>query len=280
MTLGEKIKYERKRQLLTQADIAGDRITRNMISLIEKDSANPSIDTLRYIADRLNLPLSYIISDDDDAFYYIKKDALAGIKEAYMSGNFSTAALRIERLGKRDDELSMILADSYLEIGKKFLLGGSLFSASKHLTKALEICDESCYNTDRIKAMAHMYLSVANNIVSPLLAFDTDEFSKTMCGSFDLEFFHYLTLNSDFKFSNQIYAKHLSAKKLMKEKDFTTALTLLTEADASARTGQYNAYAIFGIYSDLEICYKQLGDFEKAYKYSSKRFSLLEGFKA
>jgi hypothetical protein len=42
----------------------------------------------------------------------------------------------------------------------------------------------------------------------------------------------------------------------------------------------HNAYITFGVYSDLEICYKQLFDFENAYRYTSKRLSLIEGFQS
>jgi hypothetical protein len=89
-----------------------------------------------------------------------------------------------------------------------------------------------------------------------------------------------VTLDYDYKFTNRIYAKHFEAKKLMKERDFTTAAAVLSEIDTTKRSGEYNSYAIFAIYFDLEICYKQLLDFERAYKYSSKRLSLLEGFKS
>ena len=47
-----------------------------------------------------------------------------------------------------------------------------------------------------------------------------------------------------------------------------------------AKNSGYNAFVVFGIYSDLEICYKELYNFEKAYLYSTKRMSMLEGFKS
>ena len=54
---------------------------------------------------------------------------------------------------------------------------------------------------------------------------------------------------------------------------------LLLQAADAARDREYNSFAVFGIYADLEQCYKQLYDFENAYRYSSKRMSMLEGFK-
>ncbi|MBR2465752.1 MAG: helix-turn-helix transcriptional regulator [Clostridia bacterium] len=279
MTLGEKIKQERKKRKLTQAELAGSRITRNMISLIEKDSANPSFETLKYIAERLGLPLSYLISDGDDAFYFAKKEAFEGIKAAYVARNFPVVVSRIEKLEKTDDELAFLLADAHLQIGKRALAGGSLFTANKHLAKSLSFCEKTCYDTKRIEALANMYIAVSKNIQSPLLELDTDSFNRTVQDDFDIEFYKYLTLDFDYAFTNPIFIKHLEAKKLMKDKDFESAARILSEIDLSSRKDEYNSYAVFGIYGDLELCYKQLCDFEKAYKYSSKRFSLLEGFK-
>ncbi len=279
MTLGEKIRQERKKRKLTQKELAGEKITRNMISLIEKDLANPSIETLKYISERLELPLSYLVSEGDDAFYYAKKEAIDGIKASYTAGNYAVTVTRIDKLEKTDDELSFILADSHFQIGKKAMKSGSLFSAGKHLTRALELCDATCYSTERIRALSKMYLAVARNIQSPLLEFDADEFTAAETELFDIEFYKYLVLDFDYHYKNTVFSRHLQAKKLMRDKDYRAAADLLSEIEMSKLNGEYNAYVIFGIYGDLEICYKQLCDFEKAYKYSSKRFSLLEGFK-
>ncbi len=279
MTLGEKIRQERKKKKMTQAHLAGERITRNMVSLIEKDAANPSIETLKYIAKRLNLPLSYLVSDGDDAFYFAKKEALGGILAAYRAKNYPITVSRIEKLERIDDELAFILADSHLEIGKKALLGGSLNTAERQLSRAIDYCNETCYNTERIRALAAMYTAVAKNIGTPLLEFDIEAYRMSANDMLDVEFYNYLTLNFDYRFKSAVFGKHLAAKRNMKERNYSSALSELKEAETIVRSGEYNAYVIFGIYSDLEVCYKQLGDFEQAYKYSSKRFSLLEGFK-
>ena len=280
MTIGEKIKSERKKRGLTQSELAGDAVTRNMISLIEKDAANPSLDTLRKIADRLDLPLSYLISDGDDAFYYAKRDAMDGIKAAYRAKSYTTVISRIEKLEKTDDELAYLLTEAYFELGKKAVTSGSLVSAIKYFRKSIDNAAATVYSTERITALTRMYLAVAYNVQAPLLEFDKDAYSASLSESYDLEFYNYLTLNFDYDYKSSVFALHLKAKKLIKEKDYTLAADILSGIELSKRSGEYNAYVIFGIYSDLELCYKQLCDFEKAYKYSSKRLSLLEGFKS
>ena len=46
MTLGEKIRQARLEAGLSQRQLCGDTVTRNMLSQIENGSARPSMDTL------------------------------------------------------------------------------------------------------------------------------------------------------------------------------------------------------------------------------------------
>ena len=75
-------------------------------------------------------------------------------------------------------------------------------------------------------------------------------------------------------------SRHVMAKLQIKERNYQAAIKLLSEAEDMAKSNGYNSYVVFGIYSDLELCYKQLYNFEKAYLYSTKRMSMLEGFKS
>lgn len=48
---------------LSQRELCGDQITRNMLSQIENGTARPSMDTLRYLAGRLGKPLGYFLEE-------------------------------------------------------------------------------------------------------------------------------------------------------------------------------------------------------------------------
>ena len=63
MELGEKIRRARLAAGLSQRQLAGDEITRNMLSLIENGTAKPSVKTLRYLSGRLEKPLGYFLED-------------------------------------------------------------------------------------------------------------------------------------------------------------------------------------------------------------------------
>ena len=125
-----------------------------------------------------------------------------------------------------------------------------------------------------------MYLAIIKNLQAPLLEFDISEYQRGLYETFDYEFFKYLTLDYDYQYKNEIFKKHLDAKTLMKERNYRDALKLLESiADANIEKS-YNAFSVFNVYSDIENCYKQLYDFENAYRYASKKLSLLEGFKS
>ena len=61
MELGEKIRAARLGAGLSQRQLCGEEITRNMLSLIENGSARPSMKTLEYLARKLGKPLSYFL---------------------------------------------------------------------------------------------------------------------------------------------------------------------------------------------------------------------------
>lgn len=64
MELGAKLKQARLEAGLSQRQLCGEKITRNMLSLIENGAAKPSMDTLRYLAERLGRSVSYFLEED------------------------------------------------------------------------------------------------------------------------------------------------------------------------------------------------------------------------
>ncbi len=63
MELGEKLRQTRLEAGLSQRQLCGEEITRNMLSLIENGSAKPSMKTLQYLAARLGKPVGYFLGE-------------------------------------------------------------------------------------------------------------------------------------------------------------------------------------------------------------------------
>src|SRR5690606_25346468 len=62
-TLGERIRTLRKQKKLTLEALAGKELTKGMLSLIENNKANPSMESLNYIAKQLDVEVSELLEE-------------------------------------------------------------------------------------------------------------------------------------------------------------------------------------------------------------------------
>ena len=62
-TLGKRIKEARLAKKMTQSEVVGDFITRNMLSQIESGSATPSVKTLEYLCKVLEIEPNTLLPD-------------------------------------------------------------------------------------------------------------------------------------------------------------------------------------------------------------------------
>ena len=63
-TLGQRVRTARRDAGLSQAQLAGDELTKGFISQIESGLVRPSIRSLQHIAQKLGRPLNYFIADE------------------------------------------------------------------------------------------------------------------------------------------------------------------------------------------------------------------------
>ncbi len=278
--LGEKIKRLRKEKKLTQSELSQGKVTKNMISQIESGDATPSFSTLEHIANVLGVCVEYLVSEDESSFYFEKKKEIQNIYSAFKNSNYNDCIYIISKFSQLDDELSYILAMCYFELGKSYIQKGAINSAHKYLELALEHSKNTVFDTQKIEIVAPMYCAVAKNISSPLLEFDMEKYNMGMLDCLDYEFYKYICMDFDYNYENLTYKMHAAAKNHIKDRHYQDAIKVLIETADYCKNNGYNAYVIYGIYSDLENCYKQIYDFENAYLYSAKRMSLLEGFKS
>ncbi|ATP39816.1 transcriptional regulator [Solibacillus sp. R5-41] len=66
LNIGTKIKELRKERKLTLAQVAGDRLSKGMLSLIENGKAQPSMESLQHIANQLDIGVSELMQGKDD----------------------------------------------------------------------------------------------------------------------------------------------------------------------------------------------------------------------
>ncbi|MCQ5129705.1 helix-turn-helix domain-containing protein [Butyricicoccus faecihominis] len=111
--LGKKIKEARLAKKMTQAEVVGDFITRNMLSQIESGAAMPSVKTLSYLAGVLGLSPDQLIAPEpvlDDAYR-----VLCEAKAAFRAGKYADVPTEESRFpASVEDELYALSARACL----------------------------------------------------------------------------------------------------------------------------------------------------------------------
>ena len=280
MQLGDKIKKARKALGLTQEALAKDVITRNMLSKIENNVATPSYKTLEYLSGELNLPIAYLYDDNLTLHDFEKKEVISEIYTAYSLNKYQSCINRIKRLSNIDNELAYILTECYFKEGVARLKRGALDSAEKYLRECELTAQKTLLSTSHLTVKMPMYLAICKNVSSPLLEFEPSTVGENMLNSIEFEYLKYISLDLEYSYKSPALQAHINAKREIKARNFYAAIKQLDLALEKARSNEYDAYTVFSIYSDYELCYKQISDFEKAYSYASKKLSLIEGFKS
>ena len=140
MELGEKLKQARQEAGLSQRALCGDAITRNMLSQIEHGTARPSMDTLRYLAARLEKPLSYFL--EEEAACSPNQRIMTEARAAFDRGDAASvlALLRdfVQPDGIYDREREVLICHSLLNAAEIALREGRKLYALELLDKAGE----------------------------------------------------------------------------------------------------------------------------------------------
>ncbi len=292
MNIGERIRELRISKLMTQADLAGDRITRNMLSCIENGSANPSLSTIVYIAGRLNVPAGFLLAEQGDEMAYRKMSNLSNIKKAYTTGDVqSCRSLCLSGCPEPDDEISLLLANCDAGIAAEEFWSGRLRSSCRFFDEALSYAEKTIYSTDAIEAEIRVFfrymerishtlysdlldeekvLSVkSNSIISQYLdALDAIDGGNTCVAEGLIE-----QLSKDG--SNSFFMAHLQNKLLIAERNYKQAQKALQQLLQDSST-PLNKIELYTVLEDLEICCRENDDYKNAYRYASEKVELLE----
>ena len=100
MDMGEKIRKARLEAGLSQRQLCGEEITRNMLSLIENGGARPSMKTLGYLSRQLGKPLSYFLEENapDPSELAESAENLRRAEEALAEGKVIYGAQLLEQV--------------------------------------------------------------------------------------------------------------------------------------------------------------------------------------
>ncbi len=151
MTLGEKIRQRRKSLGMTQAALAGDMVTRNMISRLETDDIKPSWETLLYLTERLEVPPGYLLTENDDLSDFLRPGILAKVRALCRAGAWREAVALCEEHGydtDTDDETGLLLCECAVRIGLEAYANGNTRDANLWFDRALSFAEKTAYHTE------------------------------------------------------------------------------------------------------------------------------------
>ena len=289
MNIGEKIKKLRTAKLMTQAELVGGEITRNMLSRIENGAANPSLETVYYIANRLKVSPSYLLADENDEKIFQKHNEIVGIKKAFMNEDHKICRdMCMNAESCDDDEIQMILCECDLAIGVEKFNNGNLRECCELLDEAIEGCGKTLYNTDHVVSAAGVRFRFMRLVSATLCSNVVDESDINIYPAMTDEFCRYLLLfeeteegvsASESKImavgrAESPYVLHLLARKKMNAGEYTEAYNYLhTILNGEVAIPQPMLYFVF---CDLEKCCKEKEDFKGAYEFSMNKLELMQ----
>ena len=161
MALGELLRQARLEAGMSQRELCGETITRNMLSQIENGGARPSMDTLRYLASRLGKPVAYFLEEAVSP----EEAAIEQARSAYAKGDFAQALSLAKGLQNRQ-EVSLLLALSAMGRAQQALEEGRLPYAAALLQEAAQ--PECIYYTEELERRRLLLLSRSEEHTSEL----------------------------------------------------------------------------------------------------------------
>lgn len=285
--LGEKIRQLRLQLGITQRDLAGDKITRNMLSLIESGAASPSVSTLVYIAERLGTPAGYFFtSTEEDEGRFLKMNVLGQLKECFRQRKFRECEEICAELPAYafDDELSFMLAASFLGTACEFAAALNLRSAMTDLDKAQHYADLSLYAGENFRRSILFYRELFRSVCSDQIPDSLCD--QDVCGPFvPLSLVQYFRCLRRFHADESItpeftrgsyHDKHISALLMMRDDRLTDAQKRLRELSLDSSLPYYMQYRVL---TDLEEAANITGDFRLAYSSARRKLEFIDRFK-
>ena len=285
MHIGEKIKKLRTAKLMTQSELVGNEITRNMLSRIENGSANPSLETVCYIAGRLNVSPGFLLAEEGDEQIYFKHSEIVGIKKAFLSEDYRICRdICLKSDSVEDDEIQLILSECNLAIAKEEFQRGNLRVACEFFDQTIESCEKTLYRTDHLVAEVGLYFRYMRQISATLLSNVIDEEEINVYPALVDAFCRYALAfeqggdaSADWmrlEEKRTPYVLHLEALHKMREAQYDDAYELLHEILLS-EIGVPEPMLYF-VFCDLEVCCRERQDFKGAYEYSIDKIELLQ----
>ena len=283
--IGERIRQLRIRRGMTQKELVGEQMTRNMLSLIENGSALPSLASLAYLAEMLGVPVDYFFSaTEEDEGRYIKLSVIDVLRQRYHAGQFTECAGLIQDMPVPavDDEVAMIGVHTYLHIALESAAAYELKTAAVHLKNAQEYIQKTVYAGEDLKKAILYYRDFFTLLPTSLEFPERITDLRYACGYIPAEMLLYLGAlrvvrrgglsGKEFP-KDTCAARHMQALIALSSNRTDSAVRLLRDL---SQDNDLPYYMRFRVFSDLEEAAGNAGEYRIAYMAARKKLDLLE----
>lgn len=255
MELGSKIKAARIEAGLSQRQLCGGHMTRNMLSQIENGSAHPSMKTLRYLAEQLGKPVSYFL--EEQAVSFPNLQPVQDARTALALGDLEAMRRALDEFREPDavfyEERQLLEYQWHVRRGQQALKDEMTPYAVKLLHAALEL--DGVYITAELRYRCRVLLGMAGEDTG----LESDEDALLVRARQCCDPQRRLEILGAAEERNQAW--HLLRAEAL------FALTRYEEAAQNFLLAQQSRE----VYERLEICYRELGDYKQAYEYACKQ---------
>ncbi len=144
MTIGQRILQARQEAGLSQRELAGSEMTRNMLSALEHDTAKPSLGTLELLARRLNRPVSFLLGETGAD----GSGALEEARQRYRAGDLR-GCLELTQPHRQSQEAELLTALCHGALAEAAIAGNRPEEARDHLAAAQAV--DCMYITEALR---------------------------------------------------------------------------------------------------------------------------------
>lgn len=274
MTLGEKLRQVRVERGLSQAQVAGTQITRNMLSQIEHDQASPSVKTLLYLAETLDISAGWLLEEDGSG----RLDEQARL--LFQKRDYASSLELLLSQQRLSEEARLILFRSALRYGRQLLDDGKIEEAEKTMKAVLLIDGSYISDWDGLKARGILCECAMRQGHDSAEAFAQYLALYESCGIERekrlLAAQYHLAARRPEDAENELRAcgqedtkvRILCGAAAVQKGNYEAALEILRGLETETRMTNAERESM---YSLLERCYKELEDYKMAYHYASLR---------
>lgn len=267
MTLGEKIRLARLEAGLSQRQLCGDVITRNMLSQIENGAARPSMDTLGYLAHRLGKSISSFL--EEQPLESPNREVMAQARTAFDAGNWGVTAEILKQFREPDDvfgrEKVMMEYLACLRLARQALAQKRTVYALELLEKA-ETAERACgyaagMKQERLLLLARAGGAEPEQISDQLPSLDETLLLRAQAAMARGSFARAAALLEAAEDSDSPEWNLLWGQVFLAQGAYAPAAEHLVRAEASLP----EALPL------LEQCCREMGDYRRAYEYACKQ---------